>query len=70
MSRSVVGVDAWGDAFIVGTDDGVVWCFDKDSLQYLWHIKTDERLSAGPVSSGNGIFVGTESGKILGFLKE
>lgn len=57
-----------GDALVVGDFEGYVHWLDKATGQIVARHKTDgDRISNGAVTSDAGVFVQTDSGKVIGF---
>lgn len=60
-----------GDALVVGDFEGYVHWLDKATGELLARLKTDgERITNAPTASESGVFVQTDSGKLLAFRSQ
>ena len=69
--RSLTAPALDGDALVVGDFEGFVHWLDKATGEIVARTKTDgERISNAAVSNEAGVFVQTDSGKLLAFRSE
>ena len=55
-----------GNKLVVGTLDGIVFCFDRNTGRVIWYKNVGSSIRSSPCIGDQKVFIGTENSKLYG----
>jgi outer membrane protein assembly factor BamB len=59
--------EVWGDLLFVGSDDGTIYAFDRQTGTEVWRYRTAGSIAAGPTVANGRLFVSSIDRRLHAF---